>query len=265
MSRTDNTADSGRSKAIGARLSALMKRASSLAEQGMYDEAVANIKEAMAISPQNPRCSVQLANIYRAQNRIGLALDAMRKAVELDPRNSTVQEQLLQTLVELGRYDEAITIGRKLLKRSPKNLYARDVLSIAYWQQGRLEKAIQITNELIRLAPTDSLHHFKKAVLLQQMGEIAQAMTAFTRALDMDPDGEMAEDAREAIAALDGYQLRQILTIAVEDTIFKAKLMLDPESASQERGFLLSSDGVAAVSQMDLASLEAHSSHFHYH
>ena len=267
MCRTDNTAESGRTRGAGARLSALMKRASSLAERGMYDEAVANIKEAMAICPQNPKCSVQLANIYRAQNRIGLAVEAMQKAVELDPKNSTVQEQLLQTLVELGRYDEAISVGGKLLKRSRKNLYARDVLSIAYLQQGRLDKALELTNELIRLAPTDSLHHFKKAVLLQQIGEIPQAMAAFTRALEMDPEGEMADDAREAIAALDGYQLRQILTIAVEDTVFKTKLMLNPESASQERGFLLSSSGVSAIRQMDLGSLtgELQNGHCHYH
>ena len=38
----------------------------------------------------------------------------------------------------------------------------------------------------------------------------------------------MADDAREAIAALDSYQLRQILTIAVEDIVFRTKLMLDP-------------------------------------
>ena len=265
MCKTENSADFTRSKGTGPRLASLMKRANWLAQQGMYEEAIANIEKAMAISPQEAKCSIQLANIYRAQNRIGPAIEAMRRAVELDPRNSTVQEQLLQTLVGLERYDEAISVSRSLLKRSPKNLHARDVLSIAYLQQGMLDKALAVTDELIQLAPTDSVHFFKKAVLLQQKGEISQAMAAFTRALEMDPDGEMADDAREAIAALDSYQLKQILTIAIEDGVFKVKLTLDPVSASQERGYLLSSGGIAALRQIDLDSLPGDPQHRYYH
>ena len=265
MRKTDNSVESAGGKGNASRLSSLMRRANWLAQHGMYEEAIANIEKAIAICPQEPRCSVELANIYRAQKRMGPAIEAMRRAVELDPRNSTVQEQLLQTLVGLERYDEVISVSRELLERCPKNLYVRDVLSIAYLQQGMLDKALTVTNELIRLAPTDSAHYFKKAVLLQQKGEISQAMAQFTQALEMDPDGEMADDAREAIAALDSYQLRQILTIAIEDGVFKTKLTLDPESASQERGYLLSSGGISALRQIDLDSLPGDPQHRHYH
>jgi len=265
MRNTDNTAKAGSTRSATAKLAHLMKRARLLARQGQYDEAIKGIREAMAINPRNARCSVALANIYRAQNRMNLAVDAMENAVELDPRNSTVREQLLLALVELGRFDEAIAVGMKLLAESPKNLYARDMLSIAYLQQGKLDSALRLTNELIRLAPTDPLHHFKKAVLLQQKGEVSQAMVSFTRALDMDPEGEMADDAREAIAALDSYQLRQILTIAIEDAVFKTKLTLDPEMASQERGYLLSSGGIAALRQLDLDSIPGDPQMRHYH
>lgn len=261
----DNTAEPGNTRSENAKLAHLMKRASSLARQGLYDEAIENIHKAMAINPRNARFSVELANIYRAQNRMNLAVDAMRNATELDPRNSVVQEQLLLALIELGRLDEAVVVGRKLLARLPKNLYARDMLSIAYLQQGKLDSALEVTNELIRLAPTDPLHHFKKAVLLQQKGEVCQAMVSFTRVLEIDPEGEMADDAREAIAALDSYQLRQILTIAIEDAIFKTKLTLDPDLASQERGFLLSSGGIAALRQIDLDSLPGDPRTRHYH
>ena len=80
-------------------------------------------------------------------------------------------------LIELGRYDEAISLSRKMLAKFPRNLFARDVLGIAYLQQGKIEDSLRVTNELISLMPADPAHHFKKAVLLQQKGEIAQAMT----------------------------------------------------------------------------------------
>lgn len=264
MSRTDNTSETSRNRSSTVRISNLMKRANSLAEQGLYDEAIENIKKAIAICPLEPKCTVQLANLYRAQNKMGQAIEAMKKAVDLDPMDSTTQEQLLQTLIELERYDEAISMSKKVLKRFPKSLYARDVLGIAYLQLGRIDDALRITNELIQLAPGDPAHHFKKAVLLQQKGEIAQAMAAFLRALEMDPEGEMADDAREAIAALDSYQLRQILTMAVEDRVFRTKLVMDPESASMERGFLLSGSGISMLRHIDLESLPSDAQYRYY-
>jgi len=264
MRETSGSAQPGKGRGT-ARLASYIKRATSLAQQGQYEEAIAQVKQAMAIFPADPKCSVQLANIYRAQNKIGPAIEAMKRAVDLDPSDSSTHEQLLQTLIELGRYDEAIGLSRKMLATFPRNLFARDVLGIAYLQQGKIDESLTVTNELIRLAPADPAHHFKKAVLLQQKGEIAPAMSAFTRALDMDPNGDMADDAREAIAALDSYQLRQIITIAVEDVVFRTKLLIDPESASMERGFLLSSSGITTLRQIDLEALPGDAQNRYYH
>lgn len=258
-------AEPGRGKGGGARLSTLMRRASTLASKGNYDEAIASVMEAMSISPQDPRCSMQLADIYRAQRRMEPAIEAMQRAVELDPRNSSVHEQLLRTLLELNRFDEAISISYRLLKSSPRSIFARDVLGIAYLQQGMLDKALRVTDELIRIDPTDSCHYFKKAVLLQQKGQVACAMDAFGRSLEMDPEGDMADDAREAIAALDNYQLRQVLALAVDDTVFRAKLLLDTESALDERGFRLSQAGMVMLRQIDFDEFPHDSQSRHYH
>lgn len=265
MSHAENTTDTGRARSGATRLSSLMRRANTLARRGLYDEAIARVEEAMAISPLDPRCSVQLADIYRAQRRMGAAVEAMQRAVELDPRNSAIREQLLRTLLEMGRYDEAIDHSNRVLKRSPKNVFARDILGIAYLQQGMLDQALRVVDELIRIDPTDACHYFKKAVLLQQKGFICLAMDAFVRALEMDPEGEMAEDSREAIAALDSFQLRQILTIAADDPVFRAKLTLDPERTLDGRGFRLSGSGLSALSQIDLDELPGDSSSRYYH
>ncbi|MGC8861865.1 MAG: tetratricopeptide repeat protein [Armatimonadota bacterium] len=255
MSHGQNTTESGRSRASSAKLTSLMKRASALVEQGMYEEAIENLKKAMALSPRDPRFSLRLADVYRAQNRMEPAIKALKNAVELDPLNCAANEQLLRTLLELGRYDEAISESCKLIQRSPKSIFARDILGIAYLQQGMIDKALHVTNELIRIDPTDPAHHFKKAVLLQQKGEVSEAVAVFIRVVEMDPDGEMAEDARDAIAALDGYQIQQVLTLAAEDAVFKAKLAIDPESALADRGFRLSPVGIITLRQIDLNEL----------
>jgi tetratricopeptide (TPR) repeat protein len=265
MDETDNSTIQGRTRGTAARLTNLMKRADSLAELGRYDEAIASVEEALAISPSNPRFNMRLAMFYRAQNRVGLAIDAMQRVVERDPGNAGVQQILLRTLIETGRYDEAIDTSHRLLKQSPRSILARDVLGIVYLHQGRLDQALKVTDELIQLAPTDSTNHFKKAVLLQQKGEIAAAMNEFLRSLDLDPYGEMSDDAWEAIAALDSYQLRQLLTVAVEDAVFRAKLAIDAESALTERGYRLSPSGIATLRQINLNDLPGDTLSRYYH
>ena len=119
---------------------------------------------------------------------------------------------------------------------------------------GMFEKAIQVTNELITLDPTSPLDHFKKAVF-QQKGEVGSAIHEFVRVLEMQPDMAMAEQAEQAIETLDSYQLRHIVMLAVEDYIFRAKLVHDPKSAALERGYYLSYAGMNALKQIQFEDL----------
>jgi tetratricopeptide (TPR) repeat protein len=250
-----NQAINNRTKSTAMREAAHLRRAQLLERNGRYEEAIESLRKAIALAPENARHVIRLANLYRAQKKLEPAIEAMKQAIELDPRNPGARESLLQIYLELGRYDEAISEGKTLIKRHPRNLYARDILGVAYLQMGLIDKALHVTNEMIHLDPMDAANHFKKAVLYQQKGEISKAIQEFSRVLDMDPEGEMAEDAREAVASLDGYQLRQVVTLAVEDPIFRTKLMRDPESAVVERGFMLSYSGILALRQLDMDNL----------
>jgi len=243
----------------------ILRRASMLAQQGLYDEACEVIREGERLAPHNPQWSIRLADIYKAQNRMGAAVEAMQQAVRLDPRNAAIQEQLLRTLLDMGRYDEVVSISRRLIKQSPKNVFARDILSLAYFQQGMLDQALRVVDELILINPTDSCNYFKKGILLQQKGETASALDAFIRVLEMDPDGEMAEDAKEAIMNLDDFQLRQVLTLAFDDPVFRAKLALEPECALSEKGFRLSPNGIATLKQLDLTEFASKPHSMLYH
>ena len=115
MNEDNNTNEQPRIRGNAARLTSLMKRADNLAEQGMYDEAIENIKEAMAICPLEPRCSVQLANIYRAQNRIGPAIEAMHRAVELDPMNAEAFIDRAASYHALGDHEKGLAVAKTLL------------------------------------------------------------------------------------------------------------------------------------------------------
>lgn len=264
---TGESISGGSPRGNAIREAAHVRRAGALERKGMYDEAVLALQKAIAISPEKASHCVRLAELYRAQRKMEPAIDAIKRAIELDPQNPSPQEALLQLYVETGQFDEAIRESKCVLKRHPRNVLALDVLGLSYLQLGHLDKALQVTSRLIRLDPTDAAHHFKKAVLFQQMGDVARAIQSFARALDLDPNGDMSEDARDALATLDAYQLRQIATLATEDRLFLMKLLRDPEMAVMERGFVLSLSGMLTLRQIDFSTIPSagQDSHTYYH
>jgi len=228
-----------------------LKRAASQERKGLYDRAIASIRKALEIAPGRASTYARLAMLCRAARKFDEAFVALKTGMECNPRDTELREMLLQICMESGKYEEAISESKRLLKQLPRNVYARDVLSMAYLQKGDYDKALRVTDELIFIDPLDPTNHFKKAVIYQQKGEIGAAMLEYARVLELDNQSEVAEDAQEAMISLDDLQLRQIITLAVEDALFRAKLARDPEFATAERGFVLSSNALSALGQLD--------------
>lgn len=233
----------------------LINQAESLNDAEAYEEAYKLAQQAARRKIVQTDQIKRLAEIFRIQRKQAPAIRLLQKAIRTDPTDFTVHEDLLRILLDSNRFEDAVDVCEQLLTIFPKHVIARDVLGIAYMQMGLIDKALRVTEDLIRLDPTSAHHHFKKAVLLQQKGEIAPAMASFLRVLDMDMDSEVAFEARDAIDLLDRYQLKQILAIASDDSIFRAKLVLDPISASKERGFVLSTSGMSILIQLDMNSV----------
>jgi tetratricopeptide (TPR) repeat protein len=226
-----------------ARARRLAKRAESLASEGRVDEAIAYQSELVDLQPDDAGAVLRLGLLYREVRHFDAAVMAFRRASRLSPNFCVPREALVETLLDACLYDEAIAEGKALLRVSPRNVFARDVLSIAYLHVGQAEKALHMATEMTRLDPLNPGHHFKRALLLQQRGNIADAVAEYTRTRDLStPDSDIYTDAIDALDALDDYQLHQILLLATEDWNFNHQLRVDAAEAIRSRGFTLSED-----------------------
>lgn len=233
---------------LQARARRLEKRAQTLAGAGRMDEAIACQAELTDLRPNDPTAFFRLGLMYREVRRVEPALSALRRAADLSPEYRDPREALIATLLDSGRYQEIVSEGKKLVKLAPRSIFARDVLSLAYMQLGQTDKALRVVSELIWLDPSNPDHYLKRAMLLQQQGNVKNAVGEYTRVLEMAPEGSDAVSvAADALETIDDRQLQQILLLASDDHVFHWKAMHDPAEASLERGYHLTPDGVAKL------------------
>lgn len=245
-----------------------IRRADELAASGHVDQALALLRRLLREQPGATRASLRMATLLREARRAQEALEVLRAAIERAPCDPAPREAIAETCLEMGLLDDAIAHSRALLRLSRRSLLARDLLSAAYLQRGMLDASLRVTDEMILLDPADADNHFKRGVLLQQQGRLGPAVRAFERVLALAPESEVAEESRAALEMIDNYQIRQIITLAVEDVPFRVHLRRAPADAVAARGFSLSETGVFALSQMrfdDLPPAPPGWQHYQYH
>ena len=122
-----------------------------------------------------------LAAIASLQNRDADAQRLYREVLELDPRNATAQGALLDLL---GNTDSQATESRlkMLIERDPSpQLY--QTLGNLYAEQGRWNDAQAAYFEAWRGAPDNADYAFNLAVSLDQLHQVAAALTYYEKAL----------------------------------------------------------------------------------
>jgi tetratricopeptide (TPR) repeat protein len=246
--------DSPRSDAIPAWQRAL-RRAERLIEQKQHTQAAALLERVFAIETLEYEGALWIARLYREMKQWPAALAAAERAIVLAPNRLPAYEILMGIALEAGDRPRAVAASQALIKIAPRHIPAHSALGAVYIQMGDMEAALRVTNTLIRLDPETAAHHFKKALLCQHRGEVALAVYEFTQTMRLDRDGSYADAAREALETLDAYQINQIFTLAMEDAVFRAKLLRDPAEAALERGFALSDAGCQLLAELSSNAL----------
>jgi tetratricopeptide (TPR) repeat protein len=226
-------------------------------QQGELKKAIAMLRQAIKQSPKNPSYRLNLAQMYKEVHNENRALTEARRALTLSPDLLEARELVAELLLEQGLVEDTLKETHEILRRSPHNLRGLDLMGTAYLYQGDLDKALHVVNRMILLSPGDPLHHFKRAILLQQKGHVGEALASFLRVVEMDEESDISQQSVDAVHMLDDYQIRQILLLASEDALFRYRLHQDVEGAVRQRGYLLSPSGIAALAQVDFQEVSA--------
>ena len=133
---------------------------------GRYDEAISFAEKGVALLPNIPIVTANLANALIFAGRPEEALAPIQRVKRFSP---TPPVNLLRqegyAYHSLGRYEEAIAVFERIRVRNPKGVLSAAWLALTYADAGRMEEARVAAQEVLKLSPGFSAKGFTKAVL----------------------------------------------------------------------------------------------------
>ena len=196
-----------------------------LAKQGRYDEAAAQLDQAIDLAPEVPLLYEDLGTVRGYQGRHTDAIGLFEKAIRLDPREASAHRKLGQALaaagrggeadrhfesyfdrdpvasrvaegaehLRAGRADEAIATFREILRSHPENVDAMRHLGIAYWREKKKPGDAEAwLRRATAVAPDFVGAWMSLGLVLLDNAKPNDAIAAYRRAVELAPDNAAA-------------------------------------------------------------------------
>lgn len=173
-----------------------------LTRQRRYTEAEAQLRQAVALRPDDP---VARNNFGAALEAVGKPADALaqyREGVRLAPQHSAAHTNLGGLLLRAGQYDEARDHLRIAANLAPERPTAHMNLSALHARLGQWSEAEREAGMTLALRPDTAVAHLTLARARLHLGRSPEAEQHLRRALEIAPENAQAH-------ALLGYLLTQ--------------------------------------------------------
>jgi tetratricopeptide (TPR) repeat protein len=227
---------------------AQMQRATLLALDGRYAEALTAVDESIRIDPRAARPRGLRGAVLTALERPEEALRAFREAQRLAPRDPQYRARAAETLVALGRLDEAAhELEAALELRADEDWVHR--LGRIRQQQGRTDEAIALYQQAAAMNPRHQQAREDAGLLLAEQGRPLEAAASFREALALGPSAELharlggalweAGRYREALDELEASLALEPVSPATRELAWMLATCPDPDLRDPERALRL--------------------------
>jgi tetratricopeptide (TPR) repeat protein len=155
-------------------------------EQGKYNEAIVQYRNALQQDPRFGHARYRLAEAHAANGDPRNAAREYIRAADLMPANSEAQIKAGTVLLRSGQFEDAKTRAQQVVARDPKNVEAHILLGNAMAGLRQFDEAVQQLEEAIAIEPSQAGYASLGAIHLGK-GSREQAESAFRRAVQANP------------------------------------------------------------------------------
>ncbi|MEJ2230130.1 MAG: tetratricopeptide repeat protein, partial [Nitrospirales bacterium] len=142
---------------------------------------------------------VNLADLYRVQNRDQEGESTLRKAITLVPENANVLHALGLLLVRIGKRDEALGMFEQAAKFGPENSRHGYVYAVALSSAGKNKQALKVLEDTYQRHPNDPQLVSMLATLHRDQGNRDTAVRFAKKLLALAPQDPGARQLLESL------------------------------------------------------------------
>jgi tetratricopeptide (TPR) repeat protein len=167
-------------------------------------QAVAALREAVALDPTSALYADTLGLVLSQLQRPDLALEQFQQAVTLDPQFADAHFHLGVALAELMRWEEAVNAYRKALSLSALTVpdLAHQNLGLALYHLRSYPEAERELRFAISLSPQMQAAYYHLGLVLAAQGRLEEARIALTRAEALGADTPFGDAATKRLRSL---------------------------------------------------------------
>ncbi len=165
-----------------------VEKAHELYERGRWEEALSELKAAIAINPYNGSWYFNLGLTYDAMDRFNEAINALRRALEIVPDDVEILNALGYDCNRAGNFDEAIQYFERVQSIDPafESSYCNRIIS--YAEKGDHEKAEEMFFLARQYKDRCPLCYYNAGHSLFARGLFDRALWCWQQVIEIDPD-----------------------------------------------------------------------------
>ncbi len=177
-----------------------VRLAQSQQDGGKSEDAVRTLQAAVTKYPKEPGVKLSLASTLERSRKYNEAESVFRQMIADDPKNANALNSLGYMLAERGqKLDEAVSLVERALQIDPGNGAYLDSLGWAYYKQNRADLAEAPLREAVKQHPAVSVIQDHFGDVLNKRGLLQEAIDAWQKALDGDGDDVSRSDIEDKI------------------------------------------------------------------
>jgi tetratricopeptide (TPR) repeat protein len=155
-------------------------------QQGDLDAAVTEIKQALALNPQDALAFASLGDIYLQQGRLDAAAEAYRQAIAVDDQ-ALYHLGLAAVLTRQGQTDAAVVAYQDAIRLDKQNAAAYAGLGDLYSQTGQLDEAATAYHQAVTLNADSAATQAALAYVEYKRCQVTSAVQAAQAAARLAP------------------------------------------------------------------------------
>jgi tetratricopeptide (TPR) repeat protein len=178
------------------------------AADGHVDDAIATYRQGLKDNPREAAYYVLLGQLLQSRRDWNGATEAYQKALAITPQNPLASNDLASVMLQSGgNLDVALSLAQTARRGMPDSPSVADTLGWIYYQKGAYRLAVDSLREALKLgqesnSPDNYSVHYHLGMAYAKSGQTTLARQQLQQVLKLNPNSSDAEDAKKQLAEL---------------------------------------------------------------